>query len=163
MGPCTWQLNINRPQGPGSRAQQAFWKPVCQLNSGWHERQGGRDPKQRQIGTSRTSGAFISSQTFLAWPVSLLLPNPHPARELGGSENVYSDKLIMETHFVTFHDSSLVQFIFYLCEVFTRSLKVPSGMKAVDRKPPARASGGRRGTTLCLPLWSRNAGLSPEL
>ena len=64
------------------------------------------------------------------------MPNPHPARELGGSENVYSDKLIMEIALCHRLRLTPCSIIFYLCRVFASSLKVPSGMKAVDRKPP---------------------------
>lgn len=89
-----------------------------------------------EIGTSATSGAFISSQTFLAWPVSLLLPNPHPARELTqGSEKVYWDKLIMEIalcHPLLLAPCSI---IFYLFRVFASSPNAPQD-EAVGPKAP---------------------------
>ena len=98
-----------------------------------------------EIETSTTSGAYsLAPQTFLAWPVSWLLPNPHPARELRGSEKVYSDKLIMEIalcHRLLLTPCSI---IFYLFRVFASSLKAPQD-EALGLKALTGAWGGGRG------------------
>lgn len=99
-------------------------------------------------------GHSLAPQTFLAWPVSLRWPNPHPARELRASEKVYSDKLIMEIA-LCHRLLTPCSIIFYLFRVFAALSRFPG-----DEAFPG-CCGTQWGTTLCLSFWSKNVSCPP--
>lgn len=129
MGPCTWQLNINRPRalgaGPSSPLKPCLpIKHRLTLASRW---QGSK----AEIGTSTTSGPFISSPDIPGVACFFTIAKSTPCSGTRGSEKVYSDKLIMEIalcHPLLLTPCSI---IFYLFRVFASSLKVP-GDEALD-------------------------------